>query len=137
MPEAIIVREYGNSKVLNLEEVSVDDPSEGELLIRQTAIGVNYHDAYVRSGLYKTLNLPGIPGCEATGVIEKVGRRITKFQPGDRIVYITSGYGAYATHRLLDEKLALKLQNIVSDELMATNFLRAMTVKMLIEQVVQ
>jgi len=135
MQKAIIVREYGNSEVLRLEDVSIGDPGEGELLIRQTAIGVNYHDVYVRSGLYKTLSLPGIPGCEAVGVIEKIGYGVRGFQQGDRIGYLTSGYGAYATHRLLDKNLALKLPNALSDELIATNFLRAMTVQMLVEQV--
>ena len=135
MQKAIIVREYGNSKVLRLEGINVGDPEEGELLIRQTAIGVNYHDVYVRSGLYKTLCLPGIPGCEATGVIERIGDGVTGFQEGDRIAYLTSGYGAYATHRLLDKNLALKLPNNLSDELIATNFLRAMTAQILVEQV--
>ena len=137
MPKAIIVREYGSSKVLRMEDIRVDEPSEGELLIRQTAIGVNFHDVYVRSGLYKTLVLPGVPGCEAAGVVEGVGSGVSNFLSGDRIAYVTSGYGAYATHRLLDENLALKLPDFVSDELIATNFLRAMTVQILLEQVVQ
>ena len=37
---------------------------ERERASRQTAVGVNYHDVYVRSGLYRTLDLPGIPGIE-------------------------------------------------------------------------
>ena len=44
---------------------------ESEILLRQIGIGVNYHDIYVRSGLYKTLDLPGIPGCEGVGIIKK------------------------------------------------------------------
>ncbi len=135
MSKAVIVREYGSSEVLCLENVTVEKPGDGELFVRQTAIGVNYHDVYVRSGLYKTLSLPGIPGCEAAGIIEMVGPGVSNFRTGDRIAYITKGYGAYTTHRLLDEKLALKLPDFVSDELIATNFLRAMTVQILIEQV--
>ena len=71
--QAIIIREYGGPEVLVPEDLVVRAPAEGELLIRQTGIGVNYHDVYVRTGLYKTLTLPGIPGCEATGVVEAVG----------------------------------------------------------------
>ena len=70
MCKAIIIRNYGDAKVLELEKISLNEPGDRELLIRHTAIGVNYHDIYVRSGLYKTLNLPGIPGCEAIGIIE-------------------------------------------------------------------
>ena len=135
MPKAIIIRKYGNSDVLRVEQICVGDPGEGELRIRQTAVGVHYHDIYVRTGLYKTLKLPGVPGVEAAGIVESIGSGVTNFKLGDRIGYITSGYGAYATHRLLHEKLALKLPNFVSDELIATNFSRAMTVQMLVERI--
>ena len=109
MPKAIVLREYGSPNVLQVEDVTVANPELGEILIRQTAIGVNFHDVYVRSGLYKTLSLPGIPGLEATGVVEAVGPSPSAFKIGDRIAYITSGYGAYASHRILQEKLAVKL----------------------------
>ena len=62
MQSAIVIREHGNSAVLKLEEIIVGQPEAGEILIRHTAIGVHFHDIYVRSGLYKTLSLPGIPG---------------------------------------------------------------------------
>ena len=135
MQSAIVVREYGNSDVLKLEKINVGNPGAGELFIRHTAIGVQFHDIYVRSGLYKTLNLPGIPGVEATGVVEKTGKGVVGFSPGDRIGYISSAYGAYASHRVLDQNLAIKLPGFLSDDVIATNFTRAMTVKMLIEHV--
>ena len=135
MPKAILMREFGSSSVLQVEEISIGTPGEGELFVSQSAIGVHYHDIYVRTGLYKTLNLPGIPGIEATGTVESIGPGVTDFKIGDRIVYVTSSYGAYATHRLLDAKLAVKLPKFVSDELIATNFSRALTVQMLTKQV--
>ena len=73
MQEAIVIRKYGGSEVLVMEKLDLNDPKQFELQIKHTAIGVNYHDVYVRSGLYKTLELPGVPGCEASGVVEKVG----------------------------------------------------------------
>ena len=69
MQKAIVIREYGSSSVLKMENINVGEPGIGELLIQHTAIGVHFHDVYVRTGLYKTLNLPGIPGLEAVGVI--------------------------------------------------------------------
>jgi hypothetical protein len=53
--KAIVIREYGGPEVLVAEDLVVGEPLGHELLIRQTGIGVNYHDVYVRSGLYKTL----------------------------------------------------------------------------------
>ena len=76
MPKAIVIREYGGSDVLKVEDVSVESPGPNEILIRQTAIGVHFHDIYVRSGLYKTLSLPGIPGLEAAGIVPDGGRSL-------------------------------------------------------------
>ena len=54
MPEAIMQRTYGKSNVLNIEKIYVNDPADDEILIKQTAIGIHFHDVYVRTGLYKT-----------------------------------------------------------------------------------
>lgn len=129
--KAVVIRNYGGSDVLVCEDVAVKAPSAGELVIRQTGIGVNFHDVYVRSGLYKTLALPGIPGCEASGIVEAVGPDVFDFQVGDRIAYVTGGYGAYASHRILPAHLAVPIPAGVSDETAASNLLRAMTVEML------
>ena len=135
MPEAIMQRTYGKSNVLNIEKIYVNDPADDEILIKQTAIGINFHDVYVRTGLYKTLNLPGIPGIEAAGVVEKKGRNVNNLNIGDRVVYITGSYGAYASHRVINHNIVAKIPNELDDATMATNFSRALTVNMLTEQV--
>ena len=137
MSKAIVLRNHGKSNALKLEDVIVEKPKDNELLIKQTAIGVHFHDIYVRSGLYKTLELPGIPGLEAVGVVQDVGNKSRHFNIGDRIGYITKYYGAYASHRVIDSKLAIKIPSYISDDVIATNFSRAITVQMLIEQVTQ
>jgi NADPH2:quinone reductase len=96
MTRAIVLREHGGPEKLLWETVEVRDPGPGELLVRHTAIGVNFHDTYVRTGSYKTLALPGIPGIEAAGVVERVGPDVAAFIPGDRICYVDSSYGAYS-----------------------------------------
>ena len=58
MAKAIVLTEYGGSDVMSLQNVDIKTPGAEEILIRQTAIGVHFHDIYVRSGLYKTLSLP-------------------------------------------------------------------------------
>ena len=121
MAKAIVLRKYGKSNVLKLEDIEIKKPKENELLIRQTAIGVHFHDIYVRSGLYKTLELPGILGLEAVGIIEEIGAGIDDFKKGDKIGYITKNYGAYSSHRILDKNLAVKIPDFISDEIMATN----------------
>ncbi len=135
MPEAIMQRTYGKSNVLNIEKIYVNDPADDEILIKQTAIGIHFHDVYVRTGLYKTLKLPGIPGIEATGVVEKKGLNVNNLNIGDRVVYIKGSYGAYASHRVINHNIVAKIPNELDDATMATNFSRALTVNMLTEQV--
>ena len=137
MGKAIVLRKYGNSDQLKLEDVEIKKPSEDELLLKQTAIAVHFHDIYVRTGLYKTLSLPGIPGLEAVGVVEEIGKGVSDFSSGDRVGYIDRNYGAYATNRVVNKKLCFKVPDFISDELIATNFSRAITVQMLMEMVTQ
>ena len=135
MSKAIIVSAYGSSEVLSHQEMDISEPSSNEIRIRNTAIGVNYHDVYVRSGLYKTLTLPGIPGCEASGIVEKIGDNVEGFVVGERVTFCTREYGAYATHINISHDKVIKIPGFLSDELVATNFLRAMTVEMLINRI--
>ncbi|GEO19002.1 quinone oxidoreductase family protein [Microvirga aerophila] len=135
MADAIVLREHGGPTSLELESIETGRPGIGELRIRQTAIGVNFHDVYVRSGLYQTLALPGIPGIEAAGVVEEVGPGVSGFAVGDHIAYVTAGYGAYASERILPADLALRLPSAISDEVAATVLLRGLTADMLMRQV--
>jgi len=132
MTRAIVLHEYGGPEKLRWEEVPVGEPGPGELLVRHTAIGVNFHDTYVRSGSYKTLTLPGIPGVEAAGVVEKIGPDVTAFIPGDRIVYIAQIYGAYSEKRVLPASLAFRLPDAISDEAGASLAVKGLTACMLL-----
>jgi NADPH:quinone reductase len=135
MAEAIVLHETGRPAVLQTESVEVRPPGAGELRVRQTAIGVNFHDVYVRSGLYRTLALPGIPGIEAAGIVEEVGEGVSGFAAGDRIAYVTAHYGAYASERLLPAHLAVSLPSQIPDDLAATVLLKGLTTEMLLRQV--
>jgi NADPH2:quinone reductase len=134
-PTAVVIRETGGPEVLKLEPVEIGRPKAGELRIRQTAIGVNFHDIYVRSGLYRTLTLPGIPGVEATGIVEEIGTCVTGFSPGDRVAYTTPNYGAYAQERLISAKDAVVLPDAVGDRLAAAVMVKGMTAQLLVRRV--
>lgn len=132
MARAIVMRAPGGPEVLKVEEVEVGAPGAGQVRLRQTAVGVNFHDIYVRTGLYKTLELPGIPGLEAVGAIEAVGAGVQQFKPGDRVGYLTRGYGGYATGRLIDADLLIKLSDSIDDRSAAATLLRGLTAQMLV-----
>ena len=84
--EAIEIKKNGGPEVLELKDIKLEDPKEGEVLIKHSAIGLNYIDTYHRSGLYP-LPLPSGIGLEAAGIIEKVGKNVDDFKEGDKIVY--------------------------------------------------
>lgn len=133
--QAIVLRETGGPETLRLEEVAVGAPGPGEIRIRQTAIGVNFHDCYVRSGLYQTLPLPGTPGIEAVGVITDLGEGVPGFAVGQRVGYVSAGYGAYAEARCLPARLAVALPDRLSDAGAASILLKGLTACMLVRRV--
>lgn len=135
--KSIIIRKHGSPNVLELKDIEIDHPKPHEILIRQCAIGVNFHDVYVRSGLYSTLSLPGIPGVEAVGVVESVGSEVKEWIVGDRIAYVSESYGAYASHRLLDQELALRMPDGIADDIAAALLVRGLTLEMLTSQLLQ
>lgn len=135
MPTAILLEDHGGPEMLRPRDVPAGTPGSGELRVRQTAIGVNFHDIYVRTGLYRTLTLPGVPGIEAVGTVLAAGPDTDGFAPGDRIGYITGAYGAYAAERVLPAALALRLPDALDDVAAASLLLKGMTACMLLRHV--
>ncbi len=133
--EAIMIRAYGGTEVLQLETVPLADPGPGQVLLRQRAVSVNFHDVYVRSGAYKTLALPGTPGLEAVGVVEALGEGVTDLRVGQRVAYIDKAYGAYARARVLDAALAAPVPDGIDDGIATAWFLKGLTAQALVDEV--
>lgn len=134
MAQAILLREFGGPDRLRAEAIEVAPPGDQQLRLRQTAIGVNFHDIYVRSGAYKTLALPGIPGLEAVGIVEKIGPAVRDFSVGDAVAYIDSGYGAYASERNVRADLCVRLPDGFDQRVAGTMFLKALTTAVLLHR---
>src|ERR687890_779598 len=100
MTHAIRFHQTGGPEVLAWEEVEVGQPGPGEARVRHQAIGLNYVDTYVRSGLYPT-QLPTGLGTEAAGVVEAVGPGVTEVKVGDRGGYSGGPPGAYSEERVM------------------------------------
>jgi NADPH2:quinone reductase len=122
----------GGPEVLKIEDVTLPDPSEGEVLIRQTVVGVNYLDVYHRSGFYK-LPVPSSVGSEAAGVVERTGPNVD-LKVGDRVAYGGGAPGSYASHRIMPAARVVKVPDHVSDELAAAVMLKGMTVEYLLQR---
>jgi NADPH2:quinone reductase len=123
----------GGPEVMKLVEVDVGAPGSGEVLIRQTVVGVNFKDVYHRTGRY-ALELPSGVGMEAAGVIERCGSGVSDFAPGDRVVYLGGDPGAYATHRVVSAARVVKIPSFVSDEDAAALFSKGTTAEYLLNR---
>lgn len=134
MAKRIQFTEHGGPDVLQWVDFDIADPAEHEVQVENKAIGINYIDTYVRSGLYPAPALPSGLGTEAAGVVKKVGSAVTHFKPGDRVVYAQSAQGAYSErHNVHEDRLAL-LPDAISFEQAAASFLKGLTVHYLLRQ---
>ncbi len=134
MVKAVRVHGYGGPEALSVDEIEVGAPGPGEVLIRHTAVGLNFIDTYHRSGLYKLERLPHTLGVEGAGVIEEVGVDITDLAPGDRVAY-GGGIGSYCEMRVMDAGRLVKLPDGLGDEQAAAMMLQGMTVRYLVRRV--
>jgi NADPH2:quinone reductase len=130
----IRVKTPGGIEQFEVADIEIPPPAADEVRIRQTAIGVNFIDIYQRSGLYP-MPSARIPGVEGVGVVAAVGANVTSVRLGDRIAYAGAPVGAYATERNLPAWRAIKLPGSISDETVASSFVKGITAHMLLDRV--
>jgi len=133
MPHAIRIHAHGGPEVLQWEFIAASVPGRGEVLVRQTAIGLNFIDVYERTGLYPGA-LPMTLGREGAGVVEAVGPRVRGVAVGDRVAYVSAQPGAYAQERVLPADRLVKIPDGVSDRLAAAAMLKGLTAQFLLRR---
>ena len=133
MTHAIRIHKTGGPDVLSWDDVDIGDPGEGEIRLRQTAVGLNYLDTYHRSGLYPIGDLPAVIGSEGAGVVDAVGAGVSGLAAGDRVAYCM-GLGAYAEVRLIKAALVVKIPDRVTDEAAASMMLKGSTAQYLLRR---
>jgi NADPH2:quinone reductase len=131
MLHALRIHDTGGPEILRWEEVAVGAPGEGQIRIRQTAVGLNFIDTYHRSGLYK-LPLPSGLGSEAAGTVTAVGPGVTGIAVGDRVGYCSGPLGAYAEERLFPADRAIVLPAAIDDRTAAASLLQGLTAQYLL-----
>ena len=127
--QGVIAMGFGGPEVLQFRSIA---EQKGEVRIRQTAIGVNYIDVYVRKGLYRMIEPPAVLGMEAAGVV--VESNSSRFRPGDRVAYACTPPGSYVTMRALPATDLVLLPDFVADETAAAVMLKGMTAEYLLHR---
>ena len=128
----IVIDSPGPPSVLRYERHDIAAPAPHEVLLRQSAIGLNYIDIQHRTGRYPLPDYPSPIGMEGAGTIEAVGSAVDAFKPGDRVVYSSMPIGAYADARLMPADRLVPLPPAIPDSLAAGIFTKGITAHYLI-----
>src|SRR6266849_294818 len=134
MPNAIRFYKAGGPEVRVSAPVPIGKPGPGEARVRHTAVGVNFVDIYIRTGLYPAA-LPSGLGTEAAGVVEDVGPGVDHIKAGDRVAYAGGPLGAYSEVRVMPADRLVALPQSISDQQGAAMMLKGLTVQYLIRQI--
>ena len=125
--KAILYTKYGPPEVLRLQEVENPEPRDREVLVKVHATTVTIGDTIMRSlnmpihglkrllaRIYLGFRRPKRPilGMELAGEVESVGRKVTRFKPGDQVFASTFAvdFGGYAEYKCLPEKGVIALK---------------------------
>ncbi|QJR04435.1 quinone oxidoreductase [Sphingobium yanoikuyae] len=130
----MIVRAHGGPEAIERERFDPGTPGEGEVLIAQDAVGLNFIDTYYRTGLYPA-PLPLTLGSEGAGHVVAVGAGVSGIVVGDK-VGCAAGLGAYATHRIVPADRVVRIPDAVSTRDAAAMMLKGMTACYLAEDMI-
>src|SRR6516225_5902257 len=130
--KAVIHRAYGSpEKVLSLQEVEKPVPKDGEVLVRVRAASMHTDVWHVVAGYPAVLRLMGngirrpqlrIPGTDLSGVVESIGKNVTRFKIGDEVFGESAKFGwlnggAYAEFAVIPQDfLVLKPKNVTFEQ---------------------
>lgn len=82
----------GAGQPFELRDVELDDPRDDEILVRVVGVGVCHTDiVFQQTG---AIPAPAVLGHEGSGIVEKVGAKVTKVAPGDRVAMTFRSCGA-------------------------------------------
>ncbi len=134
MTKAYRFHELGGPEVLKLEDVDLGAPGPGQVLIRQSAIGVNFRDIYRRTGIHAVEGFPAAMGVEGAGVIEALGEGVDALEVGQRVVAQGAPDGAYAEARIIPAWRVLALPNGIDDRAAAGMMVKGQTARNLLKR---
>jgi len=136
--KAVVCTKYGAPEVLKMVEIEKPTPKDNEVLIKIYATTVTVADCRVRGFVVpKSFWLPAkfalgfskpkrpILGGELAGIVENVGKNVTKFKIGDKVFAFPGHFmGAYAEYKCMNENacIALKPENLSFEQAAALTF---------------
>jgi NADPH:quinone reductase len=130
--KAIVVEQTGAADVLKLKEMPDPSPGPDDAVVKLHAAGVNFIDIYHRRG-DSPKPLPFIPGLEAAGVVESLGKNVSGVKVGDRVAY-TDVPGSYAEKSVVPADKLIIIPEAMPFEEAAAVPLQGMTAHYLVNE---
>ena len=132
MKAAVLTGYDKNGRMLEIRDVPVPEMKDNDVLVKIRAAGVNPLDNMIIRGEVKMIvpySFPLVMGNEFVGMVEKVGRNVKKFQPGDRVYgrMELKRIGAFAEYTAVDQGAIARVPEYLSDEEAASVPLTALT----------
>jgi len=113
---ALVCREYGTPDSMKVEDWDDPVPGDSEMVFDVKAAGLNFADVLMIAGQYQVKTEPPfIAGNEAAGVVSAVGKNVTRFKVGDRIIGALRG-GAFAEKSAVAEDSTISLPESMTFE---------------------
>jgi NADPH:quinone reductase-like Zn-dependent oxidoreductase len=133
--KAIVLTQYGGPEHLQLAEVAIPQPKDDQVLVKVYAVSVNSADCRLLSGPFPRLLGFGllrpnnkIMGADIAGVVEAVGKNVTKFKVGDELFGdISTAFGGFAEFACAPESILVKKPASLSFEQAAAVPMAAVT----------
>lgn len=120
--KAFILNKYGKKEKLQLTEVATPNVADNDILVQVHAASVNLLDSKIRNGKFKIIlpyKTPFTLGHDVSGVVTKIGTKVSKFKVGDEIYARVSDYriGSFAEYISVNENdAAIKPKNLSMEE---------------------
>ncbi|KAF2265764.1 NAD(P)-binding protein [Lojkania enalia] len=132
--KAVLIEKTGGTEVLEYKtDFPMPELKEGEVLVKNEFIGINYIDTYFRTGLYPLPHTPYILGREGSGTIAAVGPNAPfDLKVGTRVVYM--GSYAYAEYTPVASKYTIPIPDSIPTKIAAASCLQALTALTLIRE---
>jgi NADPH2:quinone reductase len=111
---AVVVHEFGPWGDLKVEEFPAPEPGPSDVLIDVRAVAINFSDRLMMEGKYQLRpERPFVPGRDACGIVNAVGKDVTRCKPGDRVMAVIP-YGAYAERAVAPQSRCWVMPNSLS-----------------------
>jgi NADPH2:quinone reductase len=117
MKAVFLVKNGISNQAFEIRETEIPTPQAHEVLIKVETFGLNYADVMARNGIYAAAPaLPSVLGYEAVGVVSGLGKDVTSFKIGDRVLAFTR-FGAYAEFCIANHEAVTALPKEIPNDI--------------------